>query len=172
MTFNWEIGITQIFGLFGLLGLFVSFRQLVLVQRSNRAKLIIDLSHWFTENAAERSFFYRLDYSSLPSSFKFDPLSFPGSDDEHHLDALLYKLSHIGSMVRHKVIRVSDLGWLRSIVDIVLKNTEVHAYLDWLRTPEQMPDHESFSDAIYLFERLHRGPRDDVSLKALRRYVS
>ena len=172
MTFNAEVSFTHIIAAFALLGLLVSYRQLRLAQQANRARLIIDLSNWFTTNEKERKFFYRLDYSGRSDAFRFVPEEFPGSDDEHHLDSLLYKLSHVGALVRDGAIRLRDLGWLHSIADIVLRNRQVHAYLDWIKTPGQIPGHRSFANAVYLYTQLHKADPDDKSLTALNRYLA
>jgi len=80
------------FGLAGLLGLFLAYWQLRLSQRSTRAKFVLDLHQWFSDDWGEREFFYRLDYTASESAFRFDPDGFPHSPEENHLDSLLRKL--------------------------------------------------------------------------------
>ena len=151
--------IATVIGALGLIGLIFAYKQLRLVRanslensRSTKARFILDLNKWFNEDDAEKAFFYRLDYSQRSNTFKFDPQKFPHSDDERYLDALLYKLNHVGTLLRRGVIAPDDVGWIKHIAVVTLKNPEVIAYLEWLT--DQIPDHSSFTDAIVLVEQL------------------
>jgi hypothetical protein len=73
------------------------------------------------------------------------------------LDRLLYKLSNVGKLIRDGVIELDDINFVRHIASSTLKDEQVIAYLEWLK--EALPNHSSFVDAIYLFERIY-GKRD------------
>jgi len=67
-------------------------------------------------------------------------------------------------------VTIDDLQWARYIVKAVLQNEAVQAYLEWLKTPEQIPDHSDFSDALYLYASLFG--KDDVHYQRISGYLS
>jgi hypothetical protein len=124
---------------------------------------------WFNEDEEEKVFFYELDYSQSKNAFVFDPAMFRHSKEERHLDALLYKLSHVGYLLSRGVVTKEELVWVRFIAATTLRNKQVQKYLDWLKSEDQVPDHSSFADAITLFEQLFGS--DDEAMSALRKYL-
>ena len=165
-----ELGnaILVILALLGLLSVFLAYRQLKQGQDAQRvqanamrARFVLDLNQEFLANDAERNFFYKLDYKD----FKFEPNAFAQSDDERQLDRLLYKLSYVGKLLRDRLVNLEDVNNIQHIANRTLRNEEVIKYLQYLKE-EQIPDHNSFSDAVYLFERMF-GKRDPlyVSIK-------
>ena len=140
----------------------------MLNQQVNRARLALDLNKLFSDNVEERKFFYRLDYSGGADPFKFDPAKFPHSDDERHLDSLLYKLSQIGYLIKHRTIGPRDVLWVRSIARTVLEHPEVHEYLKWL--PKSAPGHSSFSDLKWLYKEMRPAVASNDTTKVLWAY--
>jgi hypothetical protein len=168
--------ITAVIASLGLIGLLFTYKQLRIVKanslensRATKARFVLELNKWFNEEAAEKSFFYRLDYSLSSNGFRFDPKTFPHSDDERHLDAILYKLNHVGALLKAGVIGIHDLGWVKFIAAATFRNKEVLSYLEWLKSPGEVPDHSSFADAVFLFEQLFG--IDESSLRRLRKYL-
>jgi hypothetical protein len=160
----------------GLVSLFFAYIQLRLTRansretaRSTRARFVLDLNKWFNEDEKERAFFYRLDYSKSNNAFVFNPEEFAHSEEERHLDTILYKLNHVGALLRGGVVAREDLTWIKFTVATTLRNKQVQMYLKWLKSPDQVPDHSSFADAITLHEQLC-GP-DDEALPVLRKYL-
>jgi hypothetical protein len=156
----------------GLVSLFLTYRQIRHTKEANRlqanatrAKFVYDLNREFLSNDDERDFFYKLDYLD----FKFDPNTFAQSPDERQLDRLLYKLSFVGKLLRDGLVNLDDINNIRHIASRTLKNPEVIEYLRYLKE-EQIPDHNSFSDAVYLFERMF-GIADNQFL-AIKRYLA
>lgn len=98
-----------------IVALFLGASQAKLQAAAQRAQLVLRIRDMMFEDADERRFVYKLDYRQ----FKFQPASFPGSEEERHLDSLLYKLVHIGFLLRSKLLRVEDLAPFRSIVATV-----------------------------------------------------
>jgi hypothetical protein len=148
-------------GLLGLLSVWLAYRQLKLAQKAQllqatatRTCFILDLNQEFLRSDAERKFFYKLDYKE----FTFDPDKFAESDDERDRDRLLYKLSYVGKLLRDRLLTLEDVSNIRHIAGRTLRNDEVLKYLRYLKK-EQIPDHNSFSEAVYLFERMF-GKRD------------
>jgi hypothetical protein len=92
--------------------------------------------------------------------FKFDPDTFAQSDDERQLDRLLYKLSYVGKLLREQLVSIEDVNNIHHIAGRTLHNEEVIKYLRYLKEV-QVPDHNSFSDVVYLFERMF-GKRDPL----------
>jgi hypothetical protein len=134
----------------------VTYRQFKLGQKAQllqanatRACFILDLNQEFLRNDKERDFFYKLDYRN----FTFDPDKFAESEDERNLDRLLHKLSYVGKLLRDRVLTLEDVNNIRHIASRTLRNEEVLKYLKYLKEV-QIPDHSSFSDAVYLFERM------------------
>lgn len=145
----------------GLIGLLLAYLQFRLSRKANevtaessRSSFILEIHKWFRENPEEVAFFYRLDYESRQGAFIFDAEKFPHSDDERQLDAILYKLVFVGGLLRRGVIDQEDIAWMEFIVSAVLSNAEVQKYLVWLQTPNQVPGHSEFVDAIFLFTEL------------------
>lgn len=153
-----ELGnaVLAVLALLGLLSLVLSSRQLKqskdaqrLQANALRARFVFDLNQDFLANDAERKFFYKIDYKE----FKFDPDKFARSEDERQLDRLLYKLRYVGKLLRDKLVTLEDVNNIHHIASRTLRNDEVIKYLRYLKQ-EQLPDHNSFSDAVYLFERM------------------
>lgn len=162
--------------LLGLVGVVFAYFQLRLAKvnsretaRSTKARFVLDLNKWFNEDEKEKAFFYRLDYSKSSSAFTFKPEEFPHSEEERYLDTILYKLSHVGALLSSGVVTREDLTWVKFIAAATLRNKQVQKYLEWLKSPDQVPDHSSFAEAITLFEQLF-GP-DDAALPELRKYL-
>lgn len=160
----------------GLIGLLFAFLQFRLSRKANeasaqaaRSSFVLEIHKWFRENSDEVRFFYSLDYESKPNSFKFDPELFPHSEDEHHLDAILYKLVFVGGLVRRGVLELRDVSWMSFIVSAVMGNEEIQAYLSWLQTNDQVPGHSEFVDAVFLYQTLNDRPR--VQRNALDQYI-
>ncbi len=146
--------VLAILGIVGLVSVYFAYKQLRFGQRAQQIDIAIRLHGDFFSNQELREFLYRLDYDSGPNAWKFDPLEFPHSEEEKHLDILLYKLSIIGGLVSNGDLTSKDLQWLRAEAGIVLENEEVLNYLEWLKSPFQIPDHSSFAGAVYLYKAL------------------
>jgi hypothetical protein len=151
-----ELGdaILVLFGLLGLLSIYFTYRQLRSGQRAQQTQIAIHLHDDFFNAPELRAFLYRLDYAGGERAWIFNPDTFPHSDEEKHLDLLLYKLSFIGMLVRARDIHVRDLLWLKVETAIVLENKSVLSYLEWLQSPSQIPGHSSFSGAVHLYNSL------------------
>lgn len=180
IRFTWELTLGQLIAAtvatLGLTGLILAYKQLRLVRansletsRATKARFVLDLNKWFHEDAAEREFFYRLDYSHKDDAFKFDPSRFPNSKDERVLDGLLYKLNYVGTLLREGVVTAKDLEWVKFIASATMKNEQVLAYLEWLRSPDQVPNHSSFTDVLVLFRELFGA--SDVAYARLAKYL-
>lgn len=166
MTCDCTISLGQIIqssiGLLGLVGLFFAYQQLRLVRansaensKATKARFVLDLNKWFNDDDKERAFFYRLDYTEDDRTFRFDPDRFRHSEDERHLDSLLYKLNHVGTLLRLGLLTREDLGSISFIATQTLKNKDVLKYLEWLKSTDQVPTHVAFTDAVSLFGKLH-----------------
>ena len=151
-----ELGnaILILFGLLGLLSIYLAYRQLKSGQRAQQTQIAIQLHEDFFSAPELREFLYRLDYASGAKVWKFNSKSFPFSEEEKHLDLLLYKFSFIGTLVQNGDIRARDLLWLKVETAIVLENEQVLDYLEWLQSPTQIPGHSSFSGAVHLYTSL------------------
>lgn len=160
----------------GLVGLLLAYFQFRLSRKANeitaeaaRSSFVLEIHKWFREKSEEVTFFYRLDYDSSPTSFKFNAAEFPHSDDERQLDALLYKLVFVGSLLRRGVLDWKDVEWMTFIVSSILENAQVQEYLKWLQTPDQAPGHSEFVDAVFLCLEL-RGQNSEQA-RLLKEYV-
>jgi hypothetical protein len=85
------------------------------------------------------------------------------------LDRLLYKLCYVGKLLRERVVKPEDVNNIRYIASRTLRNEEVIKYLKYLKE-EQVPDHGSFVDAIYLFEQMFG--RSDPMYAAIKTYLT
>lgn len=158
-----------ILGFIGLFSIFLAYRQLRIGQRAQQTQIAIHLHSDFFEEPDLRDFLYRLDYSDGPKAWKFNPKTFPHSEDERLLDLILYKFSFIGSLVENNDIKIGDLLWLKVEAKIVLENEDVIKYLEWIQSSSQIPGHSSFSGAIKLYNSLVGG--NGESHKRLNRYL-
>lgn len=157
-------------GLLGLLSIYFSFRQLRAGQRAQQTQTLLQLHDDFFRSDELRAFLYRLDYKDGPNAWRFDEATFRHSHEEKCLDLILYKLAFIGTLIQNKDIRPQDLLWLRAETAMVLENEDVHAYLRWLQTPNQLPGHASFSGAVHLYTGLFGNDTD--ANKPLKRYLA
>jgi len=122
--------------------------------QSTPTDVILKISELMNSDRELSSFVCKLDYQNSPEAFRFDAKTFPHSDDEHCLDQILFQLSIVGGILRREELAVEDILWMRSIVETTLGNIEVHKYLKWLQSEEQIPGHADFCDAIYLLHHL------------------
>lgn len=170
-----DIG-SLVIGSLGLVGLLFAYLQLRYSRRANekaaaaaRAGFVLEIHKWMRDNQGRADFFYRLDYESREFSFVFDPEKFPGSEDEYHLDSIIYKLVFVGGLVRRGVLELEDVSWMLFVVRTVLTNKQVLAYLTWLQSSDQVPGHSEFVDAIHLLKSML--PSDEKLSPQLVRYV-
>jgi hypothetical protein len=154
----------------GLASILLAYRQIRLTRRAQQTQSAIQLFHAFLNDKDRREFLYRLDYSNGPRGWKFDPNNFPNSTDEMHLDHVLYQLSFIGSLLNSSDLTIKDLSWIKPDLGIVLNNPEVLKYLDWLKLPDQLPNHTGFSGAIELYKVIY-GTKT-VQFAKLERYLN
>ena len=152
-----EVGsiITSVIASIGLVSLYLAFQQIRLSRFAQQTQVAIDLHKEFLSDKERTRFIYQLDYESYSESWKFDPGNFPLSEEERHLDGLLHFLGFVGLLVKNRGLEPDNLIWLRSWVAIILDNKEVLKYLEWLKSPSQLPNHESFSGAVYLYEAFY-----------------
>jgi hypothetical protein len=101
-----------------------------------------------------KQLYYRLDYSNQGQAFQFDPETFRHSSDEEHLDDVLIELSIIGGMIDRGEATVLDLLPLQTVISVFVGSSEVGSYLEWLITPQELPNHCSFLGAVNLYEYL------------------
>lgn len=146
--------VTAILGITGLVGLALAYQRTLFENETVKARFVFNLNQVFFQDSAERDFFQKLDHGD----FSFEPEKFKRSEDEKQLDRLLYKLSHVGKLLRDKIIDLDDINFVRHIAASTLKDQNVIAYLQWLK--QSLPYHSSFVDAVYLFEKVH-GKRDE-----------
>jgi hypothetical protein len=134
--------------------------------RVQKAQFIANLTKDFFQDSDLRKFFYKVDYEK----FRFDPTKvaeFKGSEDERHLDALLYQYNMVGRLVRLGVISQEDVEFLLFEMVQVFKNTEIQKYITWLETEFEKFGGYGFSqrrrpadDARWLLEQVgSRAPR-------------
>ncbi len=115
----------------GLFSIYVTYRQLLVAQnaqreqilelqqssRAQQVQILLTLYEDFIQDEDRRKFIQRLDYTKDIGKpdfkpFEFNPKIFRGSEDERHLDILLYRLAFVGLLVESKDIKPTDLGWL------------------------------------------------------------
>lgn len=138
----------------GLIGLFFAAAQLRSSRRAQETQLLLAIQDRFRAIPEFSDFLYRLDYAG-EKAWRFDPATFAHSAEEKVLDATLYELAFVGSLVKTRDIQASDLVWLKSWIAIVLRNPHVQAYLRWLKEPDQRPHHDAFIGAIHLYEGVY-----------------
>src|SRR4051794_30752160 len=114
MNFDWTVNIGTVVTAVGfaatVIGLILTAKQMARNGKTQRAQFILSvINNLFSDNE-ERKFFYKVDYEQFQFSRSSEGLKvFKGSDDERHLDSLLYRYDSIGHMVRMKIIEMSDV---------------------------------------------------------------
>lgn len=135
VAFDPTITISSIFLGIGLLitaaTLFLNFIQLRRSWRVQKAQFLANITNDLFDDTDLRKFFYSIDYEKFTfSEIELD--EFKGSDQERHLDALLYRYNLLGRLVRMNVLKKSELEFLFFEMIQVFKNPEVSKYIHWL----------------------------------------
>jgi hypothetical protein len=114
-----------------MVGAVVAVVTLIRNSRVQKAQFIANLVKDLFQDGDLRKFYYKVDYEK----FHFDPekvSDFKESEDERHLDALLYHYNTVGRLVRLGVISQDDVEFLLFEIVQVFKNSEVEKYIAWL----------------------------------------
>lgn len=147
-------------------GAVVAVLTLLRNSRVQKAQFIANLTKDFFQDSDLRKFFYKIDYEK----FRFDSTKlaeFKGSEDERHLDLLLYQYNMVGRLVRLRVVSQEDVEFLLFEMVQVFNNAEVKKYIAWLDTEFEKFGGYGFSqrrrpadDARWLLEQVgSRAPR-------------
>lgn len=135
---NWNIGhVILVFGFLstsaGLLLNYLMFRRTYKIQRLD---YLYRVTHDLFTNEEFRKFFYKIDYGHF--QFNEEQIdSFKESEDERHMDALLFKYDLIASLVRSRILKSSDLNHVAFEISQVFQNASVQRYLSWLEDEYQ-----------------------------------
>jgi hypothetical protein len=137
-------------GLFVVIGGSIAVAALRHNSKTNRSKFIFDLTESFLKDPSTRKLWYRLDYDD----WKFDLTNFRHSDEEQQIDALLYRFSVVGQLLRNRSICHEDLRNIYTIVRQFFTNIEIRNYLrfnviDFWRVAGHKDSH--WPDAMYLY---------------------
>jgi hypothetical protein len=114
MNFDWTVNTGNVLTAVGftgtIIGLILTGKQMSRNGKTQRAQFILNvIDDLFSDNDG-RKFFYKVDYGQFQFSSTAEGLkAFRGSDDERHLDSLLYRCDSIGRMVRMRIIQMSGL---------------------------------------------------------------
>lgn len=117
----------------------------------------------YFRDAGTRAFYYRLDHTEQPFSWKFDRVTFLGSADGAHLDYLLQTFALIEQMIAASVLKPSDVKLLGFEALRVIENAEVKKYLEYLDSDYDQilgPNSKAYADARNLASRF-RDLRDE-----------
>ena len=119
--------------------------------KTNRSKFIIDLIESFLKDDATRQFWYKLDYDD----WKFDLSTFRHSEEERQIDALLYRLSVTGQMLRNHSVSHHDLVTTYPIIRQFFTNIEIREYLrfnmlDFYRAQRVTLTYTGLTQCIYM----------------------
>ena len=132
LHWNTEIKIADVIALLGFLATVgvVIYAALQVRQsvRATRAEILMRLLDTYFGDRELRSMYYRIDYNE----FHFDVGKFPLSDDEPHVDRLIYFFDAVGRLVKMKALTMDEVSLIAYQAQRVLENPEVSAYLDWL----------------------------------------
>ncbi len=139
MIFDWTLNTGNLLTAVGFAGTIVSLsltrKQMVRNGKTQRAQFVLNVIDKLFSDGDGRKFFYKVDYekfqfSSTPEGLK----TFKGSDDERHLDALLYRYDSIGRMIRMNIIEMEDVEPFLFEIIQVLRNSAVRDYIAWLES--------------------------------------
>lgn len=139
MNFDWTVNTGNVLTAVGftatVIGLTLTGKQMARNGKTQRAQFILNVIDDLFSDNEDRKFFYKVDYEQ----FHFSPTpeglkAFKGSDDERHLDSLLYRYDSIGRMIRMKIIQMSDVEPFLFEIIQVLRNPAVCEYISWLES--------------------------------------
>ncbi len=136
LTINTRDIVLSIGLLLTVVGLCANFVQLRRNWRVQKAQFLTNITNDLFDDNDLRKFFYKIDYDK----FQFSETrlrKFKGSDDERHLDALLYRYNLLGRLVRMKLLDIKEIEFLIFEIAQVFKNTQVLKYIQWLETEYQ-----------------------------------
>lgn len=135
------MSVANILTLIGILLTFASVtfagRQLQRSRRTNQAEFLFRITTWYLDDPVLRDFFYKLDYNI----WKFDAMTFPGSEDEPKIDKMLFVFDLLERLVTSGHISLGDMRILSFETTRVLRNPEVERYLTWLDSEYRMEGH-------------------------------
>ena len=135
MSIN-ELSISDITGfisaIFSILALFISIITFNKVDRQNRSLIVSDILKEINNDDEVMDMFYKIDWNH----FKFDPISFPRSDEQRKLDKLLINLSIGSTLYENKTIRISDILPLIYFIKRVTNNEHVMNYIYLIQKSE------------------------------------
>ena len=139
------------------IGLLMNALQLRRTTKVQRLDYLYRITHDLFADQDFRRFFYQLDYGR----FKFDAESFRESDEELHLDRLLYTYDLVGRLIRNGVVELTDISNVSFEISQISSNPEVRLYLEWLETEYETHGKNSkplrsrpFDNAQWLFEQV------------------
>ncbi len=132
MNWNPELTVDGIFAGIGLvlagIGLMFAAVELRLSAKVQRAQFLMDVTQRYFGDESVRKFYYKVDYEK----FEFDPASFIGSDDERHLDTLVYTFDTMERLVRMGVLSDDDIRIFAFQASRLFNNPQVAEYFKWL----------------------------------------
>lgn len=140
-------------GLFAVIAGSIAVAALRHNSKTNRSKFIFDLIDSFIKDTATQKFWYRLDYED----WKFDLSSFRHSEEEQQIDALLYRFSVAGQLLKNRSLSHKDLKTIYPIARQFFTNIEIRKYLrfnmiDFWRVAGHTNFH--WPDAMHLYSEL------------------
>ncbi|WP_157726321.1 hypothetical protein [Imhoffiella purpurea] len=139
-------------GLFVIIGGSIAVATLRYNSKTNRSKFIFDLTDSFIKDPLTRKFWYRLDYED----WKFDLHSFRHSEEEQQIDALLYRFSVAGQLLKNRSLSHEDLRNVYPIARQFFANIEIRKYLKFNMIDFwRVAGHTDFQwpDAMYLYRK-------------------
>ena len=158
--FRWnpDLRISDFLTLFGfaltVASLFFAGIGLRRTARVQRAQFLLNITDRYFTDTDVRRFFYRLNYER----FQFDRQTFFESEDERHLDTLLYRFDLIGRMLEIGVVSVKEVEIMAFQASRVFDNAEVKKYLDFLDEDyRRLVDRRAHEDARFLASRILKG---------------
>jgi len=124
--------VTSVLTIIGLLLTFASVtfaaRELRQSRQTSQSEFLFNILTWYLNDPGLREFFYKLDYNR----WKFDKNTFSGSEEEPHLDKMLYVFDLLERLIESKQISPNDLNIVSFEASRVLRNAQVERYLSWL----------------------------------------
>lgn len=125
-------------------GLLQTARQLGEGAKIRRGQFLLEATDRYFADTAVRRLFYDIDYGRFkiqfdeggePSTFirgDQEPQDFVGSDEERHLDSLLYTFDAVGRVVEVGALNRSDAKIFEFQANRVFQDPSVKRLLEWL----------------------------------------